>query len=82
MKKRMEKTRMKSVVALQSPRYQLINWLLLAAGVVAIGLGFWQLWRGSTVLAPILMVLGYCVLVPLALILRLKKQKPKETPDV
>jgi hypothetical protein len=82
MKKKKAKQKTKSVVALQSPRYQLINWLLLAAGVVAIVLGFWQLWRGSTVLAPILMVLGYCVLVPLALILRVKKQKPKETTDV
>jgi len=68
-------------VVLQSPRYHLINWLLLLAGVISIGLGFWLLWKGSVTLAPILMVLGYCVLVPIALILRIKKPAVREQSD-
>ncbi len=32
-------------------------------------LGYWLLSRGSTTLAPVLLVLGYCVLVPVGLAL-------------
>ena len=42
--------------------------LILIAALVAIVLGFVFLGRGSISLAPILLVLGYCILVPIALI--------------
>ncbi len=45
------------------------NVALLAAGLGAITLGYVMLAGGSTVAAPLLLVLGYVVLVPLALIL-------------
>ncbi len=72
----MKKRKRKEIVAAsQTPRFQLINWVLLAAAIVLIGAGFYSLSRGSITLAPILLVAGYCVVVPLALLLRVK---PKE----
>ena len=50
-------------------RFSLLNWALLAAGVVAVVLGFLALAQGSTVAAPLLLVLGYVILVPLGIIL-------------
>jgi hypothetical protein len=43
--------------------------ILLVAAVVSIGVGYLLLAQGSTTLAPILLVLGYCVLFPLGLAL-------------
>ena len=44
------------------------NFALLAAGMVAIILGYVLLNGGDTVAAPLLLVLGYAVLVPLGII--------------
>ena len=41
---------------------------LWAAAIVTIALGFADLARGGTTIAPVLLVLGYCVLVPLAIL--------------
>jgi hypothetical protein len=43
--------------------------VLGAAGLIALFLGYLLLSKGSITAAPILLVLGYVVLVPLALIL-------------
>ncbi len=43
------------------------NYLALAGALVSILLGFLLLSRGSITAAPILLVLGYCVLVPYGL---------------
>jgi hypothetical protein len=72
MKKRKKK---EIATAPHTPRFQLINWLLLAAAVILIGIGFFSLSRGSITLAPILLVAGYCVVMPLALLLRIKRSK-------
>jgi hypothetical protein len=42
------------------------TWWALAAVVLAAG--YADLWRGGETLAPILLILGYCVLVPLAIL--------------
>ena len=42
--------------------------LILVAAIIAIVVGFILLGRGSISLAPVLLVLGYCILVPIALI--------------
>jgi hypothetical protein len=52
-----------------SLKFSAINGILLAAGLAAITAGYVLLGRGSTVGAPLLLVLGYAVLVPLAIIL-------------
>jgi len=45
------------------------NIVLLVAGLAAITLGYTLLASGSTVAAPLLLVLGYVVLIPLGIIL-------------
>ena len=45
------------------------NYILLGCALVAVGVGYLLLAGGDTTLAPILLVLGYCVLFPLGLAL-------------
>lgn len=45
------------------------NVVVLTAALVALGLGYVLLAQGSTTLAPVLLVLGYCVLFPVGLAL-------------
>jgi hypothetical protein len=48
-------------------RFSRRNYIALGAALAAIVLGFFLLSLGSVTLAPILLVLGYCVLVPYGL---------------
>ena len=50
-------------------RFSVKNLILLAAGLAVIVLGYVLLAGGDTVAAPLLLVLGYAVLVPLGIIL-------------
>jgi hypothetical protein len=52
-----------------SLKFSAINAVLLAAALAVITLGYVLLGRGSVVAAPLLLVLGYAVLIPLAIIL-------------
>ena len=49
------------------------NVLMLFLGVVMIAIGYFLLGRGSITAAPLLLVLGYCVVVPLSIILWVKR---------
>jgi hypothetical protein len=51
-----------------SLRFTAVNGALAAGGLVALGLGYWLLSNGSITAAPLLLVLGYVVLLPLAII--------------
>jgi hypothetical protein len=51
-----------------SIRFGVQNLALFAAAAVAIVLGFVLLAGGSTVAAPLLLVLGYAVLIPLGIV--------------
>ena len=51
-----------------SLRFSAINGILLAAGFAAITIGYALLAKGSNVAAPLLIVLGYAVLIPLGII--------------
>lgn len=44
------------------------NGVLAGAGLVSLVLGYWLLAQGSITAAPLLLVLGYVVLLPLAII--------------
>jgi hypothetical protein len=46
------------------------NYLLFIVGVITIALGFLFLSKGSITLAPILLVTGYVILIPLSIILK------------
>ena len=50
-------------------RFGRTNVAVLGAALVALAAGYALLAAGSTTLAPILLVLGYCVLFPLGLAL-------------
>ena len=45
------------------------NWLLLAGALASIVLGYVLLGQGSITAAPFLLILGYVVLIPLAILL-------------
>ncbi len=49
-------------------RFSMQNWILLLAGLASIITGYVLLSNGSTVAAPLLLVLGYVVLIPLGII--------------
>ena len=51
-------------------RFTRKNYFVLAAGCVVITVGYLLLARGSITLAPILLILGYCVLIPVAIMLK------------
>lgn len=64
--------------AVQTPSMHPLNWAILGVALILIALGFFSLSRGSVTLAPILLVLGYCVAVPLALLLRFGPRQEKK----
>ncbi len=45
-----------------------MNYGLMGAGLVSLGVGFFLLANASTVAAPLLLALGYVVLIPLGII--------------
>ena len=45
------------------------NIVIIVVGLAMIGLGFFYLARGSITLAPFLLVAGYCLVIPLGIIL-------------
>jgi hypothetical protein len=54
------------------------NALLLMVGILIIIIGYFLLGRGSITAAPLLLVLGYCVVVPLSIILWVKRPEDKQ----
>lgn len=56
------------------------NVLLLVAGIVVVTIGYLFLGKGSITIAPILLVLGYCVVIPLSIILWVKKPDDSQKP--
>jgi hypothetical protein len=46
------------------------NYLIFLAGLAAIIFGYVDLARGGITIAPILLVVGYCVIVPIAILYR------------
>jgi Flp pilus assembly protein TadB len=48
-------------------RFSVVNAVLLAAGLAVIVAGYALLGQGSTTAAPLLLVLGYVFLIPLAI---------------
>jgi uncharacterized membrane protein HdeD (DUF308 family) len=51
------------------------NWQWLGAGAIVIIAGFITLSQGSITIAPILLVLGYCVLIPIGILAGPKRVK-------
>jgi hypothetical protein len=53
------------------------NALLIVAGIVVIIIGYMLLGRGSVTAAPLLLVIGYCVVVPVAIVMWTRKPNDK-----
>ena len=49
-------------------KFTKVNAILGAAGLVSLTLGYWLLAQGSITAAPMLLVLAYIVLLPMAII--------------
>ena len=56
------------------------NYLLFGLGILVIIVGFIFLRYGSITIAPILLVLGYCVIIPISIIIQNKKESESEKP--
>jgi hypothetical protein len=50
------------------------NNVLLGLGLAALAAGYVALSRGSTTVAPVLLVVGYCVFIPASLLIRDRTQ--------
>jgi uncharacterized membrane protein len=50
------------------------NLVVIIAGLVLIAVGFYSLAKGSITLAPILLVAGYCVAIPVGLIMGVRRR--------
>ena len=55
---------------IQGPSFTRKNYVLLGVALAVIALGFVLLGQGSITLAPVLLVIGYLVLVPIAIMKR------------
>jgi hypothetical protein len=69
MSARTRRTATAPAVSHASLKFSAINGILLGVGLASIVAGYALLAKGSTVAAPLLLVLGYAVLVPLGIIL-------------
>lgn len=65
------------------------NWVIFGLGLLSILLGYIFLIKGDITIAPILLVAGYCVIIPLAIIWKWdigkifskSEESARETPD-
>ncbi len=57
-----------------------VNWALLAAGAVAVFVGYVLLDRGSVTAAPLLLFVGYLVLIPAGLLAGLGRSGEEAAP--
>jgi hypothetical protein len=78
------RTTVKARTQRKPPEYDLgftwgvLNRMLLGLGIMALVAGYVALSRGSTTLAPVLLVLGYCGLIPASLLLRGRNRETGE----
>lgn len=53
--------------------FTMINYVLFAVGLLDIVLGWFLLRGGHITVAPIMLIIGYCLIIPMAIIYRRKK---------
>jgi len=71
---RIRSARKASIEADLGFNWGLVNSLLLGLGVAVLIAGYVALSKGSITLAPVLLVLGYCGLIPASLLIRKRSQ--------
>lgn len=55
------------------------NYIAFAIAMAVISLGYVSLGQGSITLAPALLVVGYCVLIPVALLIKGRPEEQEST---
>ncbi len=55
-----------------------INYILFAVGLVIITAGWFLLRAGHISVSPVMLILGYCVVIPVAIVLKPGKAKEKQ----
>jgi len=55
-----------------SAPFTLVNYILFTAGLLDIILGWFLLRGGHITIAPVMLIIGYCVIIPLAIVFRKK----------
>ena len=55
-----------------------INYILFAVGLIIITAGWFLLRAGHISISPIMIILGYCVVIPVAIILKPGEKKEKQ----
>jgi hypothetical protein len=56
-----------------SAPFTLVNYVLFAGGLLDIIIGWFLLRGGHITIAPLMLIAGYCVIIPLAIVLRNRK---------
>ena len=56
------------------------NYIIFGAAIIVLVLGFIALWMGDITIAPVLLVVGYCVLIPIAILVKGRKE-PEPEPE-
>lgn len=57
------------------------NYIVFALALVVIVIGYYTLSLGSMTLAPVLLVVGYCVLIPISLLIKGKPGRSGSEPE-
>jgi hypothetical protein len=58
---------------LENVPFSRLNYILFAVGLLVITAGWFLLRGGHISIAPIMLILGYCGIIPLAIVLKQKK---------
>lgn len=79
-KQKTQKPRPKEKVK-TTPLFSRRNYLWFGIGIIVIVIGYIFLGMGDITLAPILLVAGYCVIIPISILIGEKKKKPDQKPE-
>ncbi len=61
----------------ESIPFTMMNYILFAAGLLIITAGWFMLRAGHISISPIMLILGYCVIIPVAIIIAPGQKKDK-----
>ena len=85
MAKKVKKTKEKPKKPIRKPKVELPfgprNYTWFGIGILVVVIGYIFLAMGSMTLAPILLVAGYCVIIPVSIIISGERKKGVEKPE-
>ena len=85
MAKKVKKTKEKPKKPIRKPKVELPfgprNYTWFGIGILVVVIGYISLAMGSLTLAPILLIAGYCVIIPISIIIPGEKKKEVEKPE-